>query len=114
MNEAVAEAVAVVVPEKEAAKPKPRQAPRFAVILHNDNNNGMDHVILVLRKVFQYEVEKCIQLMMEAHKTGRSVVWTGLLEPAELKADQIRSCGPDPVMKAHGACTLAVTIEPVP
>ena len=82
MNEAVAEAVAVVAPEKEAAKPKPRQAPRFAVILHNDNNNGMDHVILVLRKVFQYEVEKCIQLMMEAHKTGRSVVWTGLREPA--------------------------------
>lgn len=111
---AEAESVAVAIPEKEAAKPKPRQAPRYAVILHNDDQNGMDHVILVLRKVFQYEAEKCVQLMMEAHKTGRSVVWTGLLEPAELKADQIRSCGPDPVMKVHGAGTLAVTIEPVP
>jgi len=111
---AEAEPVADAVPEKEAAKPKPRQAPRYAVILHNDDHNGMDHVILVLQKVFQYEVEKCIQLMLEAHKTGRSVVWTGLLEPAELKADQIRSCGPDPVMKAHGAGTLTVTIEPVP
>jgi ATP-dependent Clp protease adaptor protein ClpS len=104
----------VAVPEKATAKPKPRQAPRYAVILHNDDHNGMDHVILVLRKVFHYEVEKCIQLMLEAHKTGRSVVWTGLLEPAELKADQIRACGPDPVAKANGACTLAVTIEPVP
>lgn len=117
MDEAAAEnsdSVAVVVPEKAATKPKPRQAPRYAIVLHNDDHNGMDHVIIVLRKVFQYEVEKCVQLMMEAHKTGRSVVWTGLLEPAELKADQIRSCGADPVMKAHGACTLAVTIEPVP
>ena len=108
-----ASAVAVAIPEKAAVKPRPKQPPRYAVILHNDDVNGMDHVILVLRKVFQYEVEKCVQLMMEAHKTGRSVVWTGLLEPAELKADQIRSCGPDPVAKANGACSLAVTIEPV-
>jgi ATP-dependent Clp protease adaptor protein ClpS len=108
------EPVAIAVPDKDAAKPKPRQAPRYAIILHNDDHNGMDHVVLVLQKVFQYEAEKCIQLMLEAHKTGRSVVWTGMLEPAELKADQIKSCGPDPVMKAHGAGTLLVTIEPVP
>lgn len=107
-------AVAVAVPEKASAKPRPKQPPRYAVVLHNDDVNGMDHVILVLRKVFQYEVERCVQLMMEAHKTGRSVVWMGLLEPAELKADQIRSCGPDPAARAGGAYTLAVTIEPVP
>jgi ATP-dependent Clp protease adaptor protein ClpS len=110
--EVEAEPVAVAVPEKAAAKP--RQAPRYAVILHNDDHNGMDQVILVLQTVFHYEDEQCILLMLEAHKTGRSVVWTGLLEPAELKADQIRSCGPDPVMKAHGAGTLLVTIEAVP
>ena len=50
--------------------------------------------------------------MLEAHEKGRSVVWTGALEVAELKADQIRSCGPDPAMKARGAQPLAVSVEP--
>jgi ATP-dependent Clp protease adaptor protein ClpS len=87
--------------------------PPYAVILHNDDINTMDWVILVLRKVFGYTVEKCFQHMLEAHETGRSVVWTGAREVAELKADQIISCGPDPSRKTDGAETLRVTVEPV-
>ena len=56
----------------------------------------MDFVITVLRKVFGYTVEKCVELMLEAHEKGRAAVWVGALEVAELKADQIRSCGADP------------------
>jgi ATP-dependent Clp protease adaptor protein ClpS len=50
--------------------------------------------------------------MLEAHEKGRSVVWVGPLEVAELKADQIKSCGPDPTRKDAGAHTLGVTVEP--
>jgi ATP-dependent Clp protease adaptor protein ClpS len=50
--------------------------------------------------------------MLEAHEKGRSVVWVGPLEVAELKADQVRSCGPDPTMKARGAQPLGVSVEP--
>ena len=34
------------------------------------------------------------------------------LEVAELKADQIRSCGADPQQKAKGAQPLGVSVEP--
>jgi ATP-dependent Clp protease adaptor protein ClpS len=89
-----------------------RRQPPYAVILHNDDLNGMDFVIAVLRQVFGYTVPKCFELMLEAHHKGRSVVWVGALEVAELKADQIHSCGPDPAAKDRGAQPLAVSVEP--
>ena len=68
----------------------------------------------VFKKVFHYPTEKAIKLMLEVHYSGRSLVWSGSMEVAELKADQIRSCGPDPDMKSKGATALSVTIEPLP
>jgi len=91
---------------------KTRRQPPYAVILHNDDLNTMEFVVAVLRKVFGYTVEKCVELMMEAHQKGRAVVWVGALELAELKADQIRSCGADPQQRAKGAQPLGVSVEP--
>jgi len=68
-------------------------------------------VICVLQKVFNYDLPKAFALTREAHESGRSIVWSGSLEVAELKADQIHSCGPDPVMKTAGAGPLRVSIE---
>lgn len=98
-----------VLPDEDT-ETRTRRQPPYAVILHNDDFNGMEFVVNVLRKVFGYTAEKCIELMMEAHKKGRSVVWVGPLEVAELKADQIHSCGPDPAVKKAEA--LRVTVEP--
>ena len=100
-----------VVPEIESETQTRRQPP-YAVILHNDDLNGMDFVVMVLRKVFGYTVEKCVELMLEGHEKGRCAVWIGALELAELKADQIHSCGADPATKAKGAQPLGVTVEP--
>ena len=91
-----------------------RRQPPYAVVLHNDDLNGFDFVVEVLRKVFHYDQLKSLRLTLEAHETGRSVVWSGSLEVAELKADQVRSCGSDPRMSARGALPLRVTIEPLP
>lgn len=66
---------------------------------------------MVLRKVFGYTVEKCVKLMLEAHEKGKAAVWIGALEVAELKADQIRSCGADPVA-VKGKHPLGVSVEP--
>ncbi|CAN5444843.1 hypothetical protein BH11PLA2_BH11PLA2_15290 [soil metagenome] len=71
----------------------------------------MDFVVNTLRKVFGYPVEKCVTIMMEAHNKKRAVAWTGALEVAELKADQILSCGSDP--DAKKAKPLRVTVEPL-
>jgi ATP-dependent Clp protease adaptor protein ClpS len=90
-----------------------KRQPPYAVILHNDDINTVVFVVEVLQKVFGYPVEKCVQLMLEAHHNGRSVVWTGTLELAELKADQIHSCGPDPDQKDKGAEPLRVSLEPL-
>jgi ATP-dependent Clp protease adaptor protein ClpS len=108
---------AVAPPREETApreRKKPKRQPPYAVILHNDNLNGFDFVVGVLCKVFRYEVVKSYKLTMDAHTSGRSIVWSGMREVAELRADQIRACGPDPVAKANGALALRVTIEPLP
>lgn len=100
-----------VLPDTESESQTRRQPP-YAVILHNDDLNTMEFVVEVLRKVFGYTIEKCVELMVEAHERGRAVVWVGALEVAELKADQIRSCGPDPHQKLKGAQPLGVSVEP--
>ena len=107
----MATALPDVIPEEDTDT-RTRRQPPYAVILHNDDVNTMEFVIVVLRKVFGYEVEKCVELMLEAHEKGRAAVWIGALEVAELKADQIRSCGADPDQKAKGAQPLGVSVEP--
>jgi ATP-dependent Clp protease adaptor protein ClpS len=96
-------------PDTDTDSRTERQPP-YAVVLHNDDWNGVDFVVTVLRKVFGYEVERCVELMTEAHEEGRAVVWVGAMEVAELKADQIHSCGADP--RAKNAQPLQATVEP--
>ena len=100
-----------VLPDTDA-ETRTRRQPPYAVILHNDDLNGMEFVAGVLRKVFGYGVQECVRLMLEAHEKGRAVVWVGAMEVAELKADQVRSCGADPVARPRGAQPLAVSVEP--
>jgi ATP-dependent Clp protease adaptor protein ClpS len=101
------------VPEEET-QTRTRRQPPYAVVLHNDDVNGFDYVVGVLCKVFGYARETAFALTMEAHYEGRSIVWSGALEVAELKADQVRSCGPDPRQISAGAQPLGVTVEPLP
>jgi ATP-dependent Clp protease adaptor protein ClpS len=53
-------------------------------------------------------------LTLKAHTTGRTIVWTGSLEVAELKVEQIRSAGPDPRKISMGGLPLKATAEPLP
>jgi ATP-dependent Clp protease adaptor protein ClpS len=108
------ESAPVLRPEstpREQARTK-RQPP-YAVVLHNDDINGFDYVVGVLRKVFHYGRLKAFWLTLAAHVGGRSTVWSGSLEVAELKADQIRACGPDPTKRSRGALPLRVSVEPL-
>lgn len=106
--------MATAVPDTDTdTTTRTRRQPPYAVILHNDDVNTMEFVVMVLRKVFGYGVPKCVELMMEAHEKGRAAVWVGALEMAELKADQIKSCGPDPARRDAGAQPLGVSVEPV-
>jgi ATP-dependent Clp protease adaptor protein ClpS len=109
---------AAVAPAKQKPAPRtaerPKLQPPYAVILHNDPINGFDFVVGVLMKVFRYGGGKAFWMTLKAHTAGRCVVWSGSLEVAELKVEQLRAAGPDPRKVAEGAKPLKVTAEPLP
>lgn len=53
------------------------------VIIHNDPVNLMTYVAYVIRKIFGYDEQEAQRLMLQVHKEGRSLVWTGAREQAE-------------------------------
>lgn len=61
------------------------------VVVHNDPVNLMSYVTMVFRRVFGFSKAKAEQHMMEVHQKGRSVVWTGGRERAELYVQQLHS-----------------------
>ncbi len=74
----------------------------WLVVVHNDPVNLMSYVTMVFRRVFGWTSEKAEQHMMEVHHKGRSVVWSGGREQAELYVQQL-----------HGFLLLA-TMEKAP
>lgn len=61
------------------------------VIVHDDPVNLMGYVTMVLMKIFGYDEKRASKLMMEVHQLGRSVVWSGQLERAELHTQQLQA-----------------------
>ncbi|MCF6311211.1 MAG: ATP-dependent Clp protease adapter ClpS [Verrucomicrobiales bacterium] len=63
----------------------------WAVVVYDDPVNLMSFVQLVFRRVFGYSDEKSMALMLEVHHDGRSVVWSGERERAEMYVQQLQS-----------------------
>jgi len=63
----------------------------WKVIVYDDPVNLMSFVTLVIKRVFGYPQEKAEAMMLEVHKLGQSVVWTGAKEKAELYVQQLQS-----------------------
>ena len=59
------------------------------VVVHNDPVNLMSYVTQVFQKVFEYPRERAERHMLEVHRNGRSIVWTGARERAELYVQQL-------------------------
>ena len=93
---------------------KTDKLPPWAVVLHNDDINGMDFVIRTLQKVLGVGLARAVALTLQAHTKGRALVWSGHRELAELKASQITGRGADPAMMHRGAKPLRVTVEKMP
>lgn len=91
-----------------------RRQPPYAVIVLNDDLHTFDYVIHALCKICGHSLIKAFQLAQEVHETGRAVVWSGTLELAELKRDQIREFGPDEFARKPVTFPLGVYIEPMP
>ncbi|WP_035609829.1 ATP-dependent Clp protease adapter ClpS [Haloferula sp. BvORR071] len=61
------------------------------VIVHDDPVNLMSYVTLVLMRIFGYPENRATVMMLEVHKRGRSVVWTGEREKAEFYTQQLQA-----------------------
>ncbi len=73
---------------------KTRTEPPWSVILHNDWNNSMPHVVIVLKKVIPgMTYKKATRIMWEAHTGGKATVKQCHKELAELYVEQLRSKG---------------------
>ncbi len=95
-------------------QPKPKRQPPYAVILHNDDLNGFDWVVGVVLRVIRCSRPRAFWLVLKTHVGGRGLIFTGSMEVAEFKAEQIRLAGPDPRKVYAGARLLKVSIEPLP
>ncbi len=60
------------------------------VVVHDDPVNLMNYVTWVFVKVFGYSEIRATKLMMEVHQAGKSIVWTGAKERAELYTQQLQ------------------------
>ena len=58
-------------------------------VVHNDPVNLMTYVSRIFQKVFGYSRERAEKHMLEVHRLGRSIVWTGVRERAEAYVEQL-------------------------
>ncbi|NJK61145.1 MAG: ATP-dependent Clp protease adapter ClpS [Oscillatoriales cyanobacterium SM2_1_8] len=76
-------------------------APRYRVLLHNDDFNPMEHVVASLMEVVNGMTQpQAVDIMMEAHTNGIALVITCVQEHAEFYCEGLRGKG------------LTSTIEP--
>jgi ATP-dependent Clp protease adaptor protein ClpS len=78
-----------------------KPAPRYKVLLHNDDSNPMEYVVQTLMKTIGgLTMPQAVSIMMEAHTNGIALVITCAQEHAEFYCE---------TLKNHG---LTSTIEP--
>ena len=76
-------------------------APRYRVLLHNDDFNSMEYVVQALIKTVPSLTQpQAVNIMMEAHANGIALVITCALEHAEFYCENLKNQG------------LTSTIEP--
>jgi ATP-dependent Clp protease adaptor protein ClpS len=81
---------------KPARKPRrkpPQQLPPWKVLLHNDDKNEQLFVVRTIVQLTPLGEQEAHQRMIEAHRTGVSLLLTTHKERAELYKDQFRSKG---------------------
>ena len=61
----------------------------WQVVVHNDPVNLMTYVTMVFQRVFGYPRNRAEKHMLEVHQKGRSVLWCGVRERAELYVQQL-------------------------
>lgn len=93
--------VGITIEKKSSTSTTRKIAPRYKVLLHNDEFNSMEYVVETLMKTVSGMTQpQAVNIMMETHNSGVGLVITCALEHAEFYCETLRN---------HG---LTSTIEP--
>ena len=111
--EAVEPAIESVQRVAAKEKNKPKQQPRYNVILWDDPNHTYDYVIRMMHELFGHPLEKGMQIAKLVDKAGKAICLTTTKEHAELKRDQIHAYGSDPLSSSTVKGSMKASIEPV-
>ena len=84
----MAETETTIIPSVETKTSTEKDRP-WLVIIYDDPVNLMDYVTKVIQRIFGYPREKAEQMMLDVHHRGKSVVWSGARERAELYVEQL-------------------------
>ena len=88
---------------------KVKLQPPYHVILLDDQDHTYEYVIEMLGKLFGHDTPTAFRMAQEVDRTGRAVVFTGSLEKAEFKRDQIHGYGADPrIPRCKGSMSAAL------
>lgn len=79
---------------------QPGLLPQFRVLLHNDDDNTVEHVVHTILTLTPLNEVEAIERTLEAHETGVALLLITHKERAELYLEQFHSA------------SLTVTIEP--
>ena len=93
------------VDEQVEAEQRPRLAPSWKVLFHDDNTTTMEFVTAVLVRFFGHDLTEATRIMLSVHRGGVGVAGVYPLELAELKREQVLSA-------ARPHYPLRVTLEP--
>jgi ATP-dependent Clp protease adaptor protein ClpS len=84
-----------MAPETTTVEPdtKERQdlAPRWKVLLLNDDVTTVEFVVWLLKTVFHKAPAEAVRLTWEVHESGSALITTASFERAELYVEQVHS-----------------------
>ena len=92
--------------ERTDSRAEARVAPRWKVILLNDDVTTFEFVIDLLVRLFHKNRPEAVRLTHEVHDTGSAVVEVTSLERGELYVEQVRSTA------RPSGFPLCATLEP--
>jgi ATP-dependent Clp protease adaptor protein ClpS len=91
-------------------------APRWQVILLDDNEHTYEYVIILAQKIFKRSYDEAFEIAKQVDKNGRAICAVCSKEKAELYQQLVKGFGADPLILFHGKTStgsMGCVIEPL-
>ena len=96
---------------EEATEERTELAPRWHVVLLDDDDHTYEYVVEMLGALFGHSTATAFRMAVEVDRTGRAIVWTGAREVAEFKQERVHAYGADPRLpRCKGS--MSAVLEP--